>query len=246
MRRTSSNSPRSHGFLTAFAVVFAFGWLNIGTAHAEPWHSLDDIAAAAVKHAQTKLAMPGARVKTSVKSLDTRLKLRRCQHALQTFLPDHVTELRRNATVGVRCTAPKPWKLYVPVQVAIYRPVLVANRPLGRGAVLSAADVRTDERDVATVRSAYLTDVLQLDGKVLRRSLAEGTLITIDHLNEERIVKRGQSVTLLVNRGGLQVRMAGTALSDGTINQRIQVENHSSKRVVEGVVRSQQLVEVVM
>lgn len=242
MRRIAKN----HGLLTACAWVTALCSLNIGTAVAQPWQSLDSIAQAAIAHAETKLAMPGTRIKTSVRSLDTRLKLRQCNHALETFLPAHVKELRRNATVGVRCNTPKPWKLYVPVQVAVYRPVLVANRPLGRGDVLTSADVRLDERDVATVRSAYLTDVEQLSGKVLRRSLPEGTLITIGHLNEERIVKRGQSVTLLLNRGGLQVRMTGTALSDGTVNQRIQVENNSSKRVVEGIVRSQQLVEVVM
>jgi len=193
MRRNALN----HGFLTACACIVALGSLNIGAVEAQQWQSLASIEQAAIAHAEAKLAVPGARLKTHVKSLDARLKLRQCQHDLETFLPDHVTELRRNATVGVRCTAPKPWKLYVPVQVAIYRPVLVADRPLGRDAVLSAADVRIDERDVAAVHAAYLTDLQQLNGKVLRRSLAEGTLITIDHLNEERIVKRGQSVILL-------------------------------------------------
>ncbi len=178
--------------------------------------------------------------------LDKRLKLAKCGHALEGFLPNHVTELRRNTIVGVRCAGPKPWKIYVPVHMAVYRQVLVTVRPLHRGDVITASDVRIDERDVATLHSAYLTDLEQLASKVLRRSVAEGTLVTIDLLNAERIIRRGQSVTLIVQRSGLKIRMAGTALMDGTVNQRIRVENSSSKRVVEGIVRSHQLVEVVL
>jgi flagella basal body P-ring formation protein FlgA len=242
MTKTSLN----HGFLTAVFFTVAFVSTAQSSAHADAWQSLESIKRAATAYAESRLATPDSRLRATVKALDERLRLARCAEPLTTFMPDHTTQLRRNATVGVRCSRPKPWKIYVPVVIAAYRPVLVTNRPIARGEILTPGDVRIDERDVATVRSAYLTDVIQLSGKVVRRALPEGTLITIGHLNEERIVKRGQSVTLLINHSGLQVRMAGTALSDGIRNQRIEVENHSSKRIVEGIVRSQQLVEVVL
>jgi flagella basal body P-ring formation protein FlgA len=40
--------------------------------------------------------------------------------------------------------------------------------------------------------------------------------------------------------------MQGRALSDGLINQRVKVENLSSGKVVEGIARSQQVVEIIL
>jgi flagella basal body P-ring formation protein FlgA len=51
-------------------------------------------------------------------------------------------------------------------------------------------------------------------------------------------------VTLVVDNGGMEIRMAGKALSDGALDQRIRVENVSSRRVVEGIVRSAEIVEI--
>ena len=60
-----------------------------------------------------------------------------------------------------------------------------------------------------------------------------------------RVVQRGQTVTLIATNGGFSVRMAGRALSDGMINQRVRVENLSSGKVVEGIARSEQVVEII-
>jgi flagella basal body P-ring formation protein FlgA len=40
--------------------------------------------------------------------------------------------------------------------------------------------------------------------------------------------------------------MEGRALGDALINQRVKVENLSSGKVVEGVARSQQVVEIIL
>jgi flagella basal body P-ring formation protein FlgA len=60
-----------------------------------------------------------------------------------------------------------------------------------------------------------------------------------------KAVQRGQSVTLVADVGGMSVRMAGKALSDGLINQRVRVQNTSSGKIVEGIARSEQVVEIV-
>jgi flagella basal body P-ring formation protein FlgA len=43
----------------------------------------------------------------------------------------------------------------------------------------------------------------------------------------------------------MSVRMAGRALSDGLMNQRVKVENLSSGKIVEGIARSEQVVEII-
>ena len=77
------------------------------------------------------------------------------------------------------------------------------------------------------------------------RAIAGGAILTNQQLLGAQAVQRGQTVTLIADAGGISVRMAGRALSDGLINQRIKVENLSSGKIVEGIARSSQVVEIV-
>ena len=242
-----NKSPHIHGFLTLglYTAVCLLGFMSApADADDDRWQSTATIAAKAEAHARASLSHADLTVEATVASLDSRLKLARCDQPLQAFTPPN-TELKNNLVIGVRCRGTSPWKVYVPVKLTANRQVLVTSRPLSRGATLSAADVRLEVQDITTARGAYLTDVAQLDGKILKRTVPEGRLVTADLLNEEDVIKRGQRVTLMVEQSGFMVQMAGKALSDGTINERIRVENTSSQRTVEGIVRSPQLVEVI-
>ena len=44
----------------------------------------------------------------------------------------------------------------------------------------------------------------------------------------------------------MSIRMEGTRMSDALINQRVKVENLSSGKIVEGVARSEQVVEIIL
>lgn len=237
-----------HGFLTFRSLLALSALLTLSTNPAfgehGPWQTLASIAAAAEAHARSSLGTSGLKVETTVKSLDSRLKLARCDQPLQAFTSPN-TEIRQNLVIGVRCRGSQPWKVYIPVRLSAQRQILVASRPLSRGTTLSAADVRLEEKDITTTRGAYLTEAAQLTGKVLKRTVPEGRVLTVDLLNEAEVIKRGQRVTLRVEQAGFVVHMAGTALSNGTINERIRVENASSRRTVEGIVRSPEVVEVV-
>jgi flagella basal body P-ring formation protein FlgA len=73
-----------------------------------------------------------------------------------------------------------------------------------------------------------------------------GRVVTPAMLEAEIVIERGQTVTLVVEGDGLNISMAGRALMDGAVDQRIRVENAGSGRVVEGLVRSPQVVEVLV
>lgn len=241
-RLPSARLPAA-GVLIAAALT-ALITASMARAESGSWQTTESIRAKAESHARSTLSRPGLNVEASVGALDNRLKLARCDQPLQAFTPPN-TEIRQNLVIGVRCRGTSPWKVYVPVKLTAKRQVLVTSRPLSRGEALSAQDVRLEVRDITTTRGAYLTDPAQLSGKILKRTVPEGRLVTADLLNEEDVIKRGQRVTLLVSQDGFMVQMAGTALSDGTINERIRVENNSSRRTVEGIVRSPKLVEVI-
>ena len=83
-------------------------------------------------------------------------------------------------------------------------------------------------------------------GLTASRPIASGAVITNQVLLGAKAVERGQTVTLVADAGGMSVSMQGRALTDALVNQRVKVENLSSGKVVEGIARSQQVVEIIL
>ncbi len=255
----TQTSPPTHGRRPAFAgslrriLVAAVALVSISilstsaaTTAADPspltgWQSISSIEQAALSHVEQIQSGHDGRIESRVSALDKRLKLARCGKALETYTP---STARPGATqiVGVRCNAPKPWKIYVPINTAVYRSVVVANRPLRKGTSVNPDDVRLEERDVTRVQQRYLTDLAQLEGHILKQDVLDQAIIDQNVLGEEDIVQRGQNITLLARRGSLNVRMRGEALASAAKNERVRVKNLSSQRIVEGIVQSRQIV----
>ncbi|MDM3871026.1 flagellar basal body P-ring formation chaperone FlgA [Porticoccus sp. W117] len=175
--------------------------------------------------------------------LDKRLKLERCGQPLQVFLPPG-GKLIGKSTVGVRCTAPTPWTLYVPVTVTAYAAVATANHPLQRGALLTYEDFSMVQQPLHQVPAGYLENNEELIGKELTRTVAAGKTLTRNMLKSPTLIKRGQQVTLIAQQRNFEVRMNGKALANGAAGDRIRVQNLSSKKVVEGTIDAQGAVVV--
>lgn len=215
--------------LRPLALMVILVWLLTGAARAGEVQSLDSIRQAAL--AEARGAVPaGAELDAS--RLDARLQLVACPATLSTRT---ASDSGSALSVEVRCDA-LGWKLFVPVSVRVQVPVLVATRALMRGETPSAADVRVEQRERGTLGPAWIGAVEHLQGRVLTRPLAAGSLLVPGALALAKVVQRGQSVTLVGRSGSFQVRARGKALSDGAPGDRVRVENLSSRRVVEGQV----------
>lgn len=186
-----------------------------------------------------------SRAEITVGRLDPRLRLTACGEDLAAFQPPGGRSLG-NTTVGIRCPAPKPWTIYVPVKVIVYRAVVVSARPLPRGQLLGAGDVKLEQANLAELRAGYLTDPSQAIGNKLKRPLSDGTPLSAAMIQAPHLVKRGQQVTVINEVSGVQVRITGKALMDGASGERIRVRNPSSRRVVEAMVVSPGVVRIIM
>lgn len=204
----------------------------------------ETITAAAVAYLEERAAAGDRHLSFRAQRLDPRLKLPRCDRPLDAWL--HGNRAGARAVVGVRCSGAREWKVYVPVDAVELRQVLVAKRALPRGHVLAADDLTVEQRDVSRLAGGYLSRPEDVAGRKLARQLVSGSVLAPAVLETEVLVRRGQSVTLLVADGPLNVRMAGEALMDGVLDQRIRVTNLASRRTVEGLVRSPELVEVLI
>ena len=187
----------------------------------------------------------GAEASVKAGSLDSRLRLGRCDSALEAFQPSGSRALG-NTTVGVRCTGSSTWTLYVPVRVSLFGDVVVAARPLTRDRLLTANDLKLARRALAQLHNGYFSTIDQALGKQDGRNIGVDTTLSTSLVKEPLAVRRGQRVNLTALAGGLEVRMTGEAMSDGITGERIKVRNLRSKRVVDGIVKSPTTIQVAM
>jgi flagella basal body P-ring formation protein FlgA len=171
------------------------------------------------------------------------LRLPRCDSARSARAPG--LQVPGRTLIELRCEGRTPWHIYVAAKIVGTTPVVLTAHALVAGTVLTRQDLAVEQRDLVGLPPGYLDDAAIAVGLTAGRAIAGGAVITNQQLLGTQAVQRGQNVTLIADAGGITVRMAGRALSDGLVNQRIKVENLSSGKIVEGIARSAQLVEIV-
>jgi flagellar basal body P-ring formation protein FlgA len=177
--------------------------------------------------------------------IDPHLQLERCEAPVKPVVGPG-GHMHDRILVELRCPVTNGWHLYVPVRVVGTAVVTIAARAIVAGSVLGDKDVRTERRDLVELPQGYMDDPSVVVGLTAARPIASGAVITNQFLVAAKAVQRGQTVTLVADAGGMSVRMSGRALTDGLLNQRVRVQNLSSGKVVEGVARSEQVVEIIL
>lgn len=184
-------------------------------------------------------------IEISVGRIDRRLKLATCQESPMAFLAAGA-KLQGKLTVGLRCTGPKPWTVYVPAHIKIFANVIAAAQPLLRGSEISATDVIFVRQELSQLRSGYFIKTESVIGKILTQNLSAGHAITPKRVKAAFLVRRGEKVTIEVSIGTLKVRGKGEALKDAARGELVSVRNSQSKRIVQGVVTKPGTVNVQM
>lgn len=197
--------------------------------------ALAEVRSAAVKALRQHFTLPGSRVEIKSSPLDTRLRLATCQVPLRASVATYAAAASR-MTVQVRCPQAGGWSMRVPLQMKLFRKVLVTNRPLLRGDGLRRGDLHVEERDVTRLGYGYLTDMQQATGRALARSLPAGSVLTPGALGGRRMISAGDHVQLVAKMSGIEVRATGTALGSGDNGARLRVRNDSSGKIVNAMV----------
>ena len=221
------------------SVLFA---INV---NASTLHSLDNIEQLVYEYALLEAQSRFDNPQVVMGSLDSRLRLQACATHLDVFNNVVGTGIG-NQTIGVKCSSPVAWTVYVPVKIKVLKSVVVAAKPLAAHQLITASDVKIQQLDVGSLRQGYINNIRQIVGQQLKYPIALGTVIKPKSVQAQKLVHRGEHIMLVALAGNMEVRMSGTALSDAVLGQRVRVKNISSKRVVEGVVEAAGIVKVAM
>jgi flagella basal body P-ring formation protein FlgA len=206
---------------------------------------LRGLEALAQKEAALHLPPLSDRQRLIAGPIQAHMRLQRCSRPV-TPVVSAGAHMRDRVLVELRCPGAQPWHLYVPVRLVGTSPVAIAAHAIVAGSVLTDKDVRIEQRDIPELPAGYLDDPTVAFGLTVARPISSGAVITNQYLVSAKAVQRGQTVTLIADSGPMSIRMEGKALGDALINQRVKVENLSSGKIVEGVARSEQTVEIVL
>jgi flagella basal body P-ring formation protein FlgA len=214
-----------------------------GAAMSAPVTDISSLQSAAERAVRREIPAGDGQVIVHAQTLDPRLRLAECDRPLDAAITGD-GQARAHTTVAVRCPGTVHWTIYLSVTIDSEFPVLVARHAMSRDAELTAEDFELMSRHLPGLTSDYVTKPAMISGQRLRQAIASGEALSLEAITPSNLIHRGQQVTLVAGTGGFEVRMSAVALSDGRLADRIRVQNLSSQRVVEGIVRSNNVVEV--
>lgn len=226
-------------------LIFASTVLLAGQSQASEFQPLDDIRKAATDFAAKRVIIHDQNTTIETGRLDPRLRLKKCQQPL-TVNPLSQRNNSANMTVIVKCETNNPWTIYIPIKIKTYVKIAVVNRPLSRHVPISKEDIRFERREISRLSRSYFEDPAKLIGRLPKRSLTKGSVISPRDLNIKKVISKGSRISILAETGGISVRMPGLALSDAGKGDQIQVQNLSSKRKLLATVIAPGLVKVTM
>lgn len=111
--------------------------------------------------------------------------------------------------------------------------IVVVQQPLRRGAIISNADVDLVTLDISKVRYP-LFDLIDVVGKRVARSMRSGQIVERKNIEFPPVIKKGDFVRIIAQRGSMVITASGVAREDGRMNDVIRVQNSSSQKEVRG------------
>jgi flagella basal body P-ring formation protein FlgA len=184
--------------------------------------------------------LPGD-VSVKVGAVDPRTALAHCP-APEAFLQPGARAWGKT-TVGVRCTAPSVWTIFIQAQVNVKADYVAAAVPLAQGQPVEGSQLMLVKGDIAAMPNGIITDMGQAIGRTPTVSLAAGTPLRLDTLKSKPVVQQNQAVRLVLNGNGFSVSSEGRAIGTAGEGQVVQVRT-ASGTVVSGTAKAGGMVEV--
>jgi flagella basal body P-ring formation protein FlgA len=129
--------------------------------------------------------------------------------------------------------------------VQLKRMVVCATRPLRTQDTIGPEDIQVLPREVTGLNANdFFISPKQVIGRMLARSVGPQEIITMRHLSNQPIIKRGDEVTVVLDHDGLEVSTKGVAREQGYLGKTIRLLNPKSKKEFQGLVVNAKTVRV--
>lgn len=184
--------------------------------------------------------LPG-KMSITIGKIDNRLKLPACANISPFLLPGSKPWGKVN--LGIRCSTPTPWTIYLSAQIQATADYYVTTTPLSQGQLIGLADIRKVSGDLASLPVGVITNPTQAIGRSLITSLASGSVLRMDALKITPVIQQGQSIRVISTGPGFQVTTEGLALNNANEGQIAKAKTISGQ-LVSGIARVGGIIDV--
>lgn len=182
-------------------------------------------------------------VQVDMAYLDRRIKLQTCENPVN--IEKRYGQVNQGRiTVEISCDSPAYWKIRTPVRIQIFKDIIVATDLLRKEHLIQADDIIMKRQDITHAAKGYYELPEEIIGKVVYRTIRQGTIIKPSMIKEPTLIERGDIVNIISQGKGITVRTKGIALKEGIKGELITVKNPTSNRTIEAVVTSKGTVSV--
>lgn len=185
-------------------------------------------------------SVPGE-VKIQIADLDSRQNLAACDE-LRAFMPPGAKTIGKTH-VGLRCSAPKSWQVYLGAQIQVFTEYLVAAHPLTAGQTVTLADISKIRGDISALPSGYMLNEDQATGKTMGTSVQAGTVLRADQLRNAIVIQQGQAVRIQAGGNGFRITTDGQALNNAADGQTARAKLNNGQ-TVSGIARAGGIIEI--
>lgn len=183
------------------------------------------------------------RIDQKITAPDSRLSLAQCEDAL--LINNYSNRNKGRISIKVSCSNPT-WSTYVPVDIAIFTPVVSVLNGLKRGDLISVHDLSVSEANISNIRGQFFRNTHPIIGKEAKRNIKSGDILLKRHIQFPVVVKKGEQIFLTAKTGRLSVKIPVTALRNGRVGDAIRVRNESSNRVISAKITAPGQAQVAM
>ena len=148
--------------------------------------------------------------------------------------PEGLTIGRRNvlAPVEVIQGGKTMRTFWVPAVVHVSRNAVVASRKIALGEIITEDNVCESRIETTDINSVLTLSLKDITGKIARRSFAAGEPLPQELFSEPLLVRRGDMVSLRLERSGIALTSAARAAENGRFGDVIRVKNVDFSSVV--------------
>lgn len=203
---------------------------------------LQSIETVAKQYLVTQTQGMSLRSEVSVSALDKFLKIERCD-AMEAFIPTG-NKAWGKTTVGVKCTKPVSWTLFMQAQVSVFTKYVSTAKPLTTGQTISADDITLLEGDLSMLPSGVLTEPNDVIGKTIASAIPSGMPLKVDFIKAPFVISQGQSIKVVSNGKGFSVSNDAQALNNAREGQLVKAKT-ASGTIISGIAQASGQVYVI-
>jgi flagella basal body P-ring formation protein FlgA len=121
---------------------------------------------------------------------------------------------------------------WIAAGVRIKADIVTAVKKLASGDIIAGDAVSKTSVEINDLRASYARNPEMIIGKIARKALYPGDLLTNDAVAEPFLVKHGETINLQLQRNGIILNSAVRAEQDGKLGQVIRVRNTNFSSVL--------------